>query len=80
MGRPMAWLLIVAGIWVCLELQTQGTQGAFGGRLAALFAPIQPVRQEPQLPRSPITHQVRDRVSGIMSQYERDRGRQAAER
>jgi hypothetical protein len=76
----MAWLLIVAGIWLCLELQTQGTEGAFGGRLAALFAPIQPVRQEPRLPPSPITHQVRDRVDGIMSQYERDRERQAAER
>lgn len=80
MGKAMVWLLIVAGIWACLELQTQGTEGAFGGRLAALFAPIEPVRQEPRLPRSPITHQVRDRVNGIMAGYEQDRERQARER
>ena len=80
MRKPLTWLLIVAGTWVYLELQTQGTQGAFGGRLATLFAPIQPVRQEPKPPRSPITHQVRDHVNGIMAQYERDRERQGAER
>jgi hypothetical protein len=76
----MAWLLVVLGVWACLELQAQGTQGAFGGRLAALFSPIEPVRREPVLPRSPITHQVRDRVSGIMADYERDRERQAGGR
>jgi hypothetical protein len=76
----MAWLLLVLGVWGCLELHTQGTQGAFGGRLAALLSPIEPVREEPVLPRSPITHQVRDRVSGIMADYERDRERQATGR
>lgn len=76
----MAWLLLVLGAWVCLELHSQGTRGAFGGRLAVLFSPIEPVRSEPVLPRSPITHQVRDRVSGIMADYEQDRERQAGGR
>lgn len=79
MGKPLTFLFIVLGIWVYMEIQTQGTQGAFGGKLAWAFEPISPVRAEGEPPPSPITHQVRDRLTHVMSEYERDRLRQTAE-
>ncbi len=79
MGKPLTFLFIVLGIWVYMEIQTQGTEGAFGGKLAWIFAPVAPVRAEGEPPPSPITDQVRNRVSGVMAQYERDRLRQTAE-
>jgi hypothetical protein len=79
MGKSLTLLLIVLGLWAYTEIQFKGTQGAFGGALAGVFAPIGPVRAEGEPPPSPITHQVRDRVSGVMAQYERDRLRQTAE-
>lgn len=79
MGKPLTFLFIVLGIWVYMEIQTQGTQGAFGGKLAWAFEPISPIRAEGEPPPSPLTHQVRDRVTNVMSEYERDRLRQTAE-
>lgn len=80
MGRAFGILLIVVGVWIGLELQTKGTQGAFGGKLAGLTRPLESVRGEPVMPRSPITEQVRDQVTGVMEQYERDRARQTGTR
>jgi len=76
MRKALTYLVLVLVAWAWLELQSKGTQGAFGGLLAGWFEPVHSVRQEPTLPPSPITAQVRDRVTGIMSQYERDRERQ----
>ncbi len=37
MAKVFAILMMVAGIWVGVELFTEGRAGAFGGRLAPLF-------------------------------------------
>lgn len=80
MGKPITFLLIVLGIWAYTEIQFKGTQGAFGGALAGVFAPLQPTRAEHELPPSPITERVRDHVTGVMEQYGEDRRRMTAER
>jgi hypothetical protein len=36
MGKMFGILLVVVGIWVGIEVYTQGTQNAFGGALAFL--------------------------------------------
>jgi hypothetical protein len=36
MGKMFGILLVVVGIWVGLEIYTQGTQNAFGGAFAFL--------------------------------------------
>ena len=77
MRKALTYLFLVVAAWVCMELGSQGTQGAFGGRFAGWFAPIGPVRPEGTQPPSPITHQVRDHLNGVMDQYERDRNRLA---
>jgi hypothetical protein len=68
MGKALRYALVVLAIWAWLEIQTQGTQGAFGGALAGWFTPVQSVRGEPSLPPQPITQQVRDRVNASLAQ------------
>ena len=75
MGKALSYGLVVLAIWAWLEIQTKGTQGAFGGALAGLFTPVESVRAEPVMPRSPITEQVRDRVNASMAHAERRRDR-----
>jgi len=77
MGKALRYGLVVLAIWAWLEIQTQGTQGAFGGALAGMFSPVESVRGEPTLPPSPITEQVRDRVNASMAQAEARRNRLA---
>ena len=80
MSRALSYGLVVLAIWVFLEIQTKGTQGAFGGALAGLFTPVESVRAEPVMPRSPITEQVRDRVNGHMAHAAERRDRLAGGR
>ncbi len=40
MARVMGILFIVAGIWVGLEVYTEGVEGAFGGTFAAWTKPL----------------------------------------
>lgn len=42
MGKAFAILLIVVGIWVGLEVYTEGVDGAFGGHLAFLTPAASP--------------------------------------
>ncbi len=37
MGKAVGLLLAVAGIWITVEVYTQGYNNAFDGRLASLF-------------------------------------------
>ena len=80
MSKALSYGLIVLAIWAWLELQTKGTQGAFGGALAGVFTPVESVRAEPEMPRSPITEQVRDRVNASMAHAESRRNRLASGR
>ena len=80
MGKVIGYAIVVLGLWVFLEIQTQGTEGAFNGALAGMFNPVESVRGEPAQPRSPITEQVRDRVNGHMARAEERRNRLAGER
>jgi len=80
MSKALGYALVVLAIWAYLEIQTKGTEGAFGGAVAGLFAPAESVRGEPGMPRSPITEQVRDRVNASMAEAERRRNRLAGER
>lgn len=69
MGQALRYALAVLAIWAWLEIHTRGTEGAFGGALAGLFAPAQSVRTEPTLPpHLPITEQVRERVNASLAQ------------
>jgi hypothetical protein len=77
MSKALGYGLMVLAVWAWLEIQTQGTQGAFGGAIAWMFAPVESVRTEPALPRSPITEQVRDRVNAHMAHAEERRNRLA---
>ena len=36
MGKTIGLLIAVVAIWVTVEIYTQGVDGAFGGRLAAM--------------------------------------------
>lgn len=75
MQKALTYLAIVLVAWAWLELQSKGTQHAFGGRLAGVFTPVESVREEPELPPR-ITEQVRQHVQGVMDQYADDRERQ----
>ncbi|MBW2315798.1 MAG: hypothetical protein JRH10_16620 [Deltaproteobacteria bacterium] len=77
MNKAIHYGLVVLALWAWLEIQTQGTQGAFGGAIAWMFTPVATERPEPRLPRSPITEQVRDRVNGHMAHAEARRNRLA---
>jgi len=77
MMKAIGYGLLVLAIWAVLEIQTQGTGGAFGGALAGWFAPIESVRSEPALPAQPITERVRDRVNASMNHAEERRERLA---
>jgi hypothetical protein len=37
MGKAIGLLFAVAAIWITLEIYTQGTSNAFGGRFASLL-------------------------------------------
>jgi len=80
MQKVLGYALIVLAIWAILEIQTQGTQGAFGGALAGVFAPVESVRGEPAMPTQPITEQVRDRVNASMAHAEARRERLSGQR
>ena len=77
MSKALSYGLIVLAIWAFLEIQTQGTQGAFGGALAGFFSPVESVRGEPAMPTQPITEAVRDRVNASMAHAESRRNRLA---
>ena len=77
MGKAIGYGLFVLAIWAVLEIQTQGTQGAFGGALAGVFSPVESVRGEPATPTQPITESVRDRVNASMAHAESRRNRLA---
>jgi len=47
MGKLISIVLLVAAFWIGSELATKGTEGAFGGLLAA-EDPIQDLRSTPQ--------------------------------
>ena len=53
MGKIFGILLVVAGIWLGLEVYQNGIQGAFGGALAGLggSAEEQATRESRSLPR-----------------------------
>ncbi len=42
MARVIGILFIVAGIWVGLEVYTEGVEGAFGGMFAGWTEPLAP--------------------------------------
>jgi uncharacterized membrane protein len=51
MGKLIGLLLLVVGIWVGMEVYTNGTQGAFGGALARFGhddGAVQDTRSVPQ--------------------------------
>jgi hypothetical protein len=48
MGKLIGLLLIVAGIWVGLEVYQNGVGGAFGGVLAGASAEAAPAPTAPQ--------------------------------
>jgi len=75
MTKTIGYGLLVLAIWAVLEIQTQGTRGAFGGALAGWFAPVESARGEPALPAQPITGRVRDRVNASMGHAEERRER-----
>jgi hypothetical protein len=77
MGKALGYGLLVLAVWAILEIQTQGTQGAFGGALAGMFSPVESVRDEPAPPPKRLTEQVRDRVNASMAHAERRRERLA---
>jgi len=79
-GRAIGIGLIVLAVWVVLEIQTQGTQGAFGGALAGVFSPVESVRGEPVEPPPRLTEQVRERVQGSMDQAAERRERLSGDR
>ena len=75
MSKALTYGLVVLAIWAWVEIQTQGTEGAFGGALAGVFAPPASVRAEGEPAPRPITEQVRDRVNASMAHAERRRDR-----
>jgi hypothetical protein len=79
MTRALGYGLLVLALWAWLEIQTQGTRGAFGGALAGFFSPVESVREEPELPPR-ITEQVRQRVEGHMDRAAERRDRLAGGR
>lgn len=58
MGRLFGILLILLGIWVGVEVYTEGTLDAFGG-LFAFLEPVDPYAEEPDPagtdPDAPVT-------------------------
>jgi hypothetical protein len=80
MSKALSYAFLVLAVWGVLELQTKGTEGAFGGAFAGFFSPVESVRGEPAMPRSPITEQVRERVNASMAHSESRRDRLAGGR
>jgi len=69
MGKAFGILLIVLGIWVGLELYTEGTQNAFGGLFVKLGVEEPPPKAQPA--KRPLDA-IRDHVSEDVDQgYER---------
>ena len=73
MGKIFGILLIVLGIWVGLEIMTEGSDRAFGGLLSGGSADV----VEPA--SAPVTRRVQDSVSDAYEAQE-ERALQGSER
>jgi len=65
-GKAIGFGLLVLGLWVVLEVQLEGTRGAFGGALAGLFGPAPRAADGAAPPPDRVTERVRERVTGHM--------------
>jgi hypothetical protein len=70
MGRAIGLLLAVVVIWITVELYTQGTSNAFGGRFSALIGGADAA----QPPRAATAQRVGDAVERARREHEQRYG------
>jgi hypothetical protein len=64
MGKAIGLLLAVVVIWITVEVYTQGTSNAFGGRFSALIGDREPA------PRGSTVQRVGDAVGQAQREHE----------